>query len=932
MKKLFIAILIFTLALGTVFSLASCGDELEMIETPTIEISEDGYWIINGEKTEVKAAGEQGPKGEKGDTGATGEQGPQGEKGDTGEPGKDLTATDENVQGLDFYLKDDGTYAVGIGTAFYLSEIEIPATYKGKAVTEIASFFPEEVFKDYGSRLRKIIIPEGVTHIVEYAFEGCESLLSVTIPSTVKFIGEDAFDDCDSLVEVINNSSLDITAGSSDYGQIALNALEVHSGESKLVKENGYFFYSCNDKNYLLGYNGNETALTLPDSFKGEKYVINNNAFYDSKIESVIISAGVTEIGESAFGSCHRLTEVIIGDSVTSIGKGAFYHCNSLVSVTIPDSVTNIGEYAFEQCTGLTDVTIPDSVIGMGENAFYYCNNLIIYCEAASQPSSWDSVWNPSKKPVVWDCVNNDVADNGNIYCTVEGIRYTLKDSVAVVEMQPSASNITTANIPAAVTYKDTAYNVIGISDYAFEYCTSLTSVTIPDSVTEIGNYAFCDCTSLTSVTIPDSVTNIGRNAFYGCTSLTSVTIPDSVASIGEGAFSACTSITSVYITDIAKWCAIDFYDSYSNPLCNAKNLYVNNTLVTELVIPNGVTSIGSSAFSGCTSLKSVTIPNSVTSIRDYAFSGCTSLKSVTIPNSVTSIRDYAFSGCTSLTSVTIPDSVTSIGYGAFCYCTSLIEINFNATAMSDLSFVNYVFSNAGKNGEGIKVTIGKNVTKIPARLFYDAYYVTSVEFEEGSVCESIGSSAFEYCASLTSVTIPDSVTSIGSSAFRGCISLTSIYVGENNTAYKSIDGNLYTKDGKTLIQYAIGKTDTSFIIPDSVETIGGNAFYNCSNLSELTLGNSVQHIGSYAFEYCASLTSVTIPDSVTSIGSYAFYNCTSLTIYCEAASKPSGWRYDWNYSNCPVVWDCDNNGGAEDNVWNQDGTAVGEPIPIPKG
>ena len=917
MKKLFIAILIFTLAVGTVFSLASCGDELEMIETPTIEISEDGYWIINGEKTEVKAAGEQGPKGEKGDTGATGEQGPQGEKGDTGEPGKDLTATDENVQGLDFYLKDDGTYAVGIGTAFYLSEIEIPATYKGKAVTEIASFFPEQVFKDYGSRLRKIIIPEGVTHIVEYAFEGCESLLSVTIPSTVKFIGEDAFDDCDSLAEVINNSSLDITAGSSDYGGIALNALEVHSGESKLVKENGYFFYSCNDKNYLLGYNGNETALTLPDSFKGEKYVINNNAFYDSKIESVIISAGVTEIGESAFESCNNLTEVIIGDSVTSIGKGAFSYCDSLESLTIGSSVELINDAAFSYCNSLVSVTISDSVIGMGENVFYGCY-MIIYCEAASQPSSWDYVWNPSKNPVVWDCVNNDVADDGNIYCTVEGIRYTLKDSVAVVESQSSASNITTANIPATVIYKDTVYNVTSIGEGAFYNCRNLTSVTIPDSITSIGNWAFEHCTSLTEinfnvsemsdfnyesqvfydagtngegikVTIGKNVTkipaylfydslspkivsvefeegsvceSIGSFAFYNCTSLTSVTIPDSVTSIGECAFCDCTSLTSVTIPDSVT----DIGGS----------AFSGCTSLTSVTIPDSVTSIGSYAFAYCTSLTSVTIPDNVTEIGSYAFYNCTSLTSVTIPDSVTSIGESAFEGCTSLTSVTIPDSVTSIGNFAFERCTSLTSVTIpdSVTSIGSYAFLNCTSLTS--------VTIPESVTSIGSSAFARCTSLTSVTIPDSVT--SIGSSAFEYCASLTSVTIPDSVTSIGSSAFRGCTNLTSITVGENNTAYKSMDGNLYAKDGKTLIQYAIGKTDTSFIIPDSVTSIGECAFCDCT-----------------------SLTSVTIPDSVTSIGSYAFYNCTRLTIYCEAASQPSDWSYWWNDSNCPVVWDCKN-------------------------
>ena len=258
-------------------------------------------------------------------------------------------------------------------------------------------------------------------------------------------------------------------------------------------------------------------------------------------------------------------------------------------------------------------------------------------------------------------------------------------------------SSLTSVTIPNSVKW---------IREGTFAYCSSLTSVTIPDSVTTIGWGAFVDCTSLTSITIPDSVTTIGESAFDGCSSLTSVTIPDSVTTIGDYVFYGCSSLTSitmgegvetvggyafdncpnlnaVHITDLAVWCNIDFINPLTdgnvniaaNPLCYAGSLYLNGELVTDLVIPDGVTELRIISFVNCSSLTNVTIPDSVTSIGDLAFYGCSSLTSVTIGDSVTTIGSGAFYNCSSLTSVTIGDSVTTIGGGAFYNCSSLTSV-----------------------------------------------------------------------------------------------------------------------------------------------------------------------------------------------------------------------------------------------------------------
>ena len=411
-----------------------------------------------------------------------------------------------------------------------------------------------------------------------------------------------------------------------------------------------------------------EGVLTISGS--GDMYDYGSSGFgapwhgIRSRVKSAVIAEGVTSIGLSAFEGCSSLTSVTIPNSVTSIGEYAFSYCTSLTSVTIPDSVTSISGFAFEDCTSLTSVTIPDSVTSIGVGAFASCTSLT-------------GIW---------------VAEGNSHYSSdASGVLFN-KDKTTLVQC-PGAF--------AAYTIPD---SVTSISGFAFEDCTSLTSVTIPDSVTSICDYTFASCASLTSVTIPDSVTSIGEQAFMGCSSLTSVTIPDSVTSIGKVAFTGCSSLTSVTIPDSVT--SIDWY------------AFSGCTSLTSVTIPDSVTSISGFAFEDCTSLTSVTIPDSVTSIGVGAFASCTSLTGIwvaegnshyssdasgvlfnkdkttlvqcpgafaayTIPDSVTSISGFAFEDCTSLTRVTIPDSVTIIGGNAFSHCDNLTDVYYTGTEIA---------------------------------------------------------------------------------------------------------------------------------------------------------------------------------------------------------------------------------------------------------
>ena len=410
--------------------------------------------------------------------------------------------------------------------------------------------------------------------------------------------------------------------------------------------------------------------------------------------------------------------------------------------------------------------------------------------------------------------------------------------------------------------------SVTSIGRRAFEGCTNLKSITIPNSVTEMGRRAFSGCSSLIGIAIPDNVTEIGKYAFDGCKSLTSITIPDGVTSIGDGAFYNCSSLTEIKVaSENSNYVSVNgvlYNKDKTTIICYPAGKKGNN-----YKIPDGVTKVDSSAFIGCSSLTSITIPNGVTSIGDSAFEDCTSLTSITIPNGVTSIGDSAFEGCTSLTSITIPNSVTSIGFGAFIGCSSLTSITIpdSVTCIGDSAF----------NGctSLTSITIPDSVTSIGESAFSGCSSLASITIPDSVM--SIGNDAFHECSSLTSITIPYSVTSIGDYAFLGCSRLTAIDVNTDNMDYTSVNGVLFYND-KTIICYPAGKKGNNYKIPDGVTSICRYAFSGCTSLTSITIPDSVTEIGGSAFENCSSLTSITIPDSVTSIGIGAFVGCSSLT------------------------------------------------------
>ena len=740
----------------------------------------------------------------------------------------------ETVTPVDFTVTSSNRSMIGY-TGEEGENLVIPAVFEDNGTWYKVTTIGERAFYNC-INLMSVTIPDSVTIIGKEAFRSCEYLISITIGNSVTTIGDSAFSFCDRVVEVINKSSLTILGSTGEYSYNVINAMEVHSGTTKIVNQNDYLFYTYNNGvNSLIGYVGTDTELTLPANYNGKNYKIDRYAFY----------------------KCIDITSITIPDSVTSIGQCAFNGCESLTNITIPNSVTNVGSYAFEKCLNLQYTTY--------DNGYYLGN---------------------SENPYL-------------------------------VFVMPQSKSITSCQI-----YDTTKI----LCAYSFSGCSSLTSITIPDSVTSIGSSAFYNCTGLTNVTIGNSVISIGSDAFEYCQGLASITIPSSITSIGSSAFYRCTGLTSVHITDIAKWCEISFDDSDANPLYYAKNLYLNGNLVTDLIIPEGVTSIGSSAFYNCTGLTSITIPSSVTNIGNYTFYNCSNLMSITIPNSVITIGNSAFANCKNLTNVTMGNSITNIGNYAFDSCSNLTSITIPDSVTTIGS---YAFS---KCSNLTSVTVGNGVKTIGTRAFFVCYklnnvYITDIEKwcdisfsedESNPLCHaenlylngnlvtelvipegvtSIGDYAFNGCR-LTKVTIPSSVTSIGTGVFAECSDLTSIVVNSNNAVYSSSGNCLIEIACKKLIagcKYSYIPTNgsvtsiadhafygcnylTSITIPESVTSIGNEAFAWCRNLTRVTLKNGLTSIGDYAFNYCDKLSSITIPNSVTSIGVGAFRGCYAIT------------------------------------------------------
>ena len=568
-------------------------------------------------------------------------------------------------EGLEYKVNDDGVSCTVIGMGECTDiDVIIPKYIDGYKVTAIG----EDAFRACKS-ITSVVISKYVTEIGTRAFMNCEAMKEVTLPKSLKVIGEEGFYICASLKTVYYQGNVE------DWCSI-----DFVTGWSSPTGHGTQLYF---DGDLVVD-------LVIPDTVTK----IDNHAFFGcDTITSLTIGNGVIEIGDQAFSSCKLLSNIKIGNSVKIIEDCAF-EFTPITSIVIPDSVEFIGCEAFFCCKSLTNVVIGKAVSYVHVGAFLDCPN-IEYTEYENglYLGNEDNPYH----------LLNSVIDN-----TVSSFKINEKTKAITGNAFNNCISLESITIPNGVTC---------IGWHLFQYCSSLKNVVIPNSVTRIDESAFDYCTSLTSIVLPQGVTDIGSSAFSSCIKLESINIPAAVTNIGSYALSGCTSLKEIIVDENNV-----YYKSIDGSLYtkDGKTLirYVPKENATTYVIPNGVTCIDVSAFSGCKALVEVTIPQSVTKIERGAFSGCTSLASIVIPNSVTSIGSSAFSGCTSLESIVIPNGITEIEGFVFNGCTSLKS-----------------------------VIIPNSVT-------------------------SIGDRAFMDCTSLTRIVIPESVESIKIWAFRDCTSL----------------------------------------------------------------------------------------------------------------------------------------------------------------
>ena len=719
---------------------------------------------------------------------------------------------------LTYELASDGSgYAVsGNEASAHLTQLTIPAYHDGEPVTEILTF-------DGYTALEKVNIPNTVTYFADISFPDSTKLAEYEIYN-VDDVTNAAFTTKDGVVFSADEHTL--------VRYPIAKADESYTVPASVTEIASFAFYGLTEGDYRFPtYCGALTELVLPSNLK----TIGEYAFYQrGNLKTVRFNNDKSNVewsvGDYAFAG-HLLKSFPFEKNLAEIGNYAFQSIDMLNKaplhgeLVLYDGIKTIGEYAFAGSTSMsswmTSVTIPASLESLGAGTFSTCTTLTEVSFA-------------------------------------EGCKLT-----SIPDEAFASSGIESIRLPDGITS-------IGAS--AFSECRELTEIEISSGVKSIGESAFYNCLSITRLTLPEGLESIGDMAFSGMSKLTEINIPSSATSVGSGIFSGCDALDLVNVTVGTGNTAIAIKDGvmYS---ADMKELlyYPANKTDTSYVMPDTVETIPSEVFAYNEYLTSVTLSKNLTVIPSGTFYRATNLREIVIPASVERIEAEAFYGCSALTSVKFENGskLSTIGDSAF-YSSGITAIELPNTL--------YMIGESAFSYSDLKsIVLPDSVTVLGSSCFRGCHELESATLPNRLT--SIPDFTFTSCFSLQSFHISDAVESIGQDAFTNTASLSAFSIGENNKTFKVIEGNLYSKDGKTLLLYAHGSAATKFTVPDGVTYIAEYAFgfnytYGTDGMPATALAfvdcNDVTEIGASAFQELTSLTGINL-SNVTVIGANAF-------------------------------------------------------------
>lgn len=782
-------------------------------------------------------------------------------------------------EGFRWSLDDAGTLVVNgtgkitssVSNAWYQYRNDIFEVEIKSGVTSTGSF------KNYPS-LRKVVLPEGLTIISASAFSGCTGLVEIDLPQSIKSIGSLAFQRCNSILEIDIPESV-TSVGDSAFSECKamLYAVLDSDGAKALGKSNYSFRVRGYDNNCLLRYLYSDGVVTdlvlqgvvqsassvnIPDCIVG----IDNDAFYQNKLTSIIIPQGVRFVGFKAFEMSKSLISVVFPDSVQTIGEYAFFLCDKLEYVRLPVGLNEIKYDFFYGCKSLKNVIIPDGVASLGVESFYNCSSL----ESITLPVSLKSIGKDAFKSCnkLKDVYYTGTEDDWVLITKGEG--NSLLEG-ATIHFNASAS-VSSGMCGNNVEWNLSESGVLSISGSGdtFDYSThgapwydlrnQIISVVIEDGITGIGDHFIEDCGNLNTVSVPESVYRLGFYAISNCDKINNLIIPGEISEMGYPVVYDCDQAT-VYLNQkgaFILWTLRQYHipfvvmDATSDFICiedgilrayigtdaevnvpeGVKRIYSNafsyNTGIESVVLPESVETIDFETFNGCSALYSIVLPETLKGIGVRAFADCVSLESITIPSGMHALDTQLFMGCIGLKEIHLPISMANINYGAFSGCESLEQVYYAGTE-------------AARSGISINNEAGEN------QFLLDAEWIYGNESGEQT----------NMCGNTVSWLITD----------QGVLTI-------------SGTGDTFNYSEHSAPWYGYRDQIIGIDIEDGITGIGDHFFEDCNNLVSMTIPDSVYRLGFYAISNCDAITDITIPGEISEMGCPIVFDCDQVTVH----------------------------------------------------